>query len=127
MSKPLVYLYRSNLKNKKWSAFFPSSMKVVQFGQKPYRDLTLISDKQSVHYLKNPKERNAVKLAYQARHKNDNLEDPESPGALSWYILWTSPTLVGGMRNYAKTFSYKVVDKTDQTYSKDTLADIISS
>ena len=25
---------------------------------------------------------------YRARHKNDNLTNPRSPGALSWYILW---------------------------------------
>lgn len=127
MSKPLVYLYKSNLKNKKWSAFFIKSMKVVHFGQKPYRDFTLISDKQSVHYIKSPKERNDVKMAYQARHKNDSIDEPETAGALSWHILWSAPTLVGGMRNYAKEFAYKVVDKTNETYSSDKVKELMSS
>jgi hypothetical protein len=115
----IMYLYKSNKANKKWAAFFPAKKKVIHFGQKPYRDFTLVSSKQSVHYIKNRKEREAVKTAYQARHKNDNLDDPESAGALSWHILWTASTLKGGIRNYAKTFSYKVVDKTVTKYSQE--------
>jgi len=29
------------------------------------------------------------------------------------------------MRNYAKKFSYKVVDKTDETYSKEAVSKLI--
>jgi len=119
MSKTLVYLYTSDKAKKKFSAFYPTSKKVIHFGQKPYRDYTLINDKKSVHYIKDRKDREAVKEAYQARHKSDNLDDPETAGALSMFILWSAPTLRGGMRNYAKKFSYKVVDKTDETYSLD--------
>jgi len=97
--------------------FFPTSKKVIHFGGKGYRDFTLMSDKNSVHYLSSKKDREAVKEAYQARHKNDNIDDPETAGALSMAVLWSAPTLRGGMRNYAKKFSYKVVDKTNETYS----------
>ncbi len=127
MSKPLVYLYRSNLKNKKWSAFFPTSKKVIHFGGKGYRDYTLMNDKKSVHYLSSKKEREAVKDRYRVRHANDNLSDPESPGSLSYEVLWSSPTLKGGMRTYAKKYAYKVVDKTDETYSKEAISKLISS
>jgi hypothetical protein len=125
MSKTLVYLYTTDKAKKKFSAFFPTSKKVIHFGQKPYRDYTLLNDKKSVHYIKDRKGREAVKEAYQARHKSDNLDDPETAGALSMFILWSSPTLRGGMRNYAKKFSYKVVDKTDETYSKEAVSKLI--
>ncbi len=127
MSKPLVYLYKSNLKNKKWAMFFPASVKLVHFGQKPYRDFTLMNDKKSVHYLSSKKERDAVKNRYRARHANDNLDDPESAGSLSYYVLWQMPTLRGGMRTYEKTFGYKVVDKTSEEYSPEKVKELISS
>ena len=127
MSKPLVYLYKSNLKNKKWSAFFPTSKRVIHFGGKGYRDFTLMNDKNSVHYLSSKKEREAVKDRYRTRHANDNLDDPESPGSLSYEVLWSAPTLKGGMRNYSRKYAYKVVDKTDQTYSKEAISKLISS
>ena len=48
MSKTLVYLYTSDKAKKKYSAFFPTSKKVIHFGQKPYRDYTRLNDKKSV-------------------------------------------------------------------------------
>ena len=127
MSKPLVYIYTSDKAKKKFAAFFPTSKKVIHFGQKPYRDYTLMSDKNSIHYLSSKKERDKVKEAYEARHSKDNLTDPESAGALSMFVLWQMPTLKGGMRTYAKKFSYKVVDKTSETYSPEKVKELISS
>lgn len=127
MSKPLVYLYKSNLKNKKWSAFFIKSMKVFHFGQKPYRDFTLMNDKKSVHYLSSKKERDAVKDRYRARHANDNLDEPESSGSLSYEVLWSAPTLKGGIKNYSRKYGYKVVDKTSEEYSPEKVKELISS
>jgi len=122
-----MYLYRSNLKNKKWSAFFPTSKKVIHFGGKGYRDYTLMNDKKSVHYLSSKKEREAVKDRYRVRHAKDDIDNPETAGSLSMEILWSSPTLRGGIRNYAKKFSYKVVDKTSEKYSPDKVKELISS
>lgn len=121
----IMYLYKSNLKNKKWSAFFPTSKKVIHFGQKPFRDYTLMSDKNSVHYLSSKKDRDKVKQAYRTRHKNDNLDDPVSAGALSYEVLWSAPTLRGGMKNYAKKYAYKVVDKTSEQYSSEKVKELI--
>jgi len=125
MSKPLIYLYTSDKAKKKFSAFFPTSKKVIHFGGKGYRDFTLMNDKKSVHYLSSKKERDSVKDRYRARHAKDDIDNPETAGSLSMEILWSSPTLRGGMRNYAKKFSYKVVDKTDETYSKEAISNLI--
>jgi len=125
MSKTLVYLYTSDKAKKKFSAFFPTSKKVIHFGQKPYRDYTLMNDKKSTHYLPSKNDRDKVKEAYQARHKNDNLDDPETAGALSMFVLWSAPTLQGGLKQYGKKYSYKVVDKTSETYSKEKAKELI--
>mgnify|MGYP003118829077 CR=1 FL=1 len=121
-----MILYKSNKSNKKWAAFFPDKKKVIHFGQKPYRDFTLMNDKKSVHYLSSKKERDSVKKAYQSRHANDNLSDPESAGALSWFILWTAPTLKGGIINYAREFNLRVIDKTRKEYSPEVAKKLIS-
>jgi len=122
-----MYLFKSNKPNKKWAAFYPRSKKVIHFGGAGYRDFTLISNKQSKHYIADTEERDKVKTAYQARHKNDNLAEPQSSGALSWYILWTAPTLKGGIKQYAKTYTYRVVDKTATKYPQEEVKKLISS
>jgi len=122
-----MYLYKSNLKNKKFSAFFPTSKKVIHFGGKGYRDYTLMNDKKSVHYLSSKKERDAVKDRYRVRHANDNLDDPESPGSMSMSVLWSAPTLKGGIRNYSRKYNLRVVDKTSEEYSPDKVKELISS
>jgi len=120
-----IYLYTSNKPKKKFAAFFPTSKKVVYFGQKPYRDYTLLSDKNSVHYLSSKKDRDKVKEAYEARHSKDNLREPESAGALSMFVLWSSPTLRGGIKNYSRKYRLRVVDKTSETYSKEAISKLI--
>lgn len=122
-----VYLYKSNLKNKKWAMFFPTSKKVIHFGQKPYRDYTLMSDKNSVHYLSSKSERDKVKQAYRTRHANDNLDNPETAGALSMFVLWSAPTLKGGIKNYSRKYKLQVVDKTSEEYSPKKVKELISS
>jgi hypothetical protein len=128
MSKPIAYLFESNRSTKKYAMFFPASVKVVYFGQKPYRDYTLINDKKSVHYLSSKKERDAVKNRYRARHANDNLDQPESAGSLSMEILWSLRLHSrGGIRNYSRKYNLRVVDKTSEEYSPDKVKELISS
>jgi len=107
--------------------FFPTSKKVIHFGGKGYRDYTLMNDKKSVHYLSSKKERDAVKDRYRVRHANDNLDDPESPGSMSMSVLWSAPTLKGGIRNYSRKYNLRVVDKTSEEYSPDKVKELISS
>ena len=100
-------LRKSKRDGKKW--LVKREGKTVHFGQDGARDYTLMSSKGSQFYLADKKERDKVKDAYQARHKGDNLNDPYSPGSLSYYLLWTAPTLRGGIRNYEKRFGVKIV------------------
>lgn len=82
-----MYRFRSlepsDLATKKWRVNFTNSengkIKTVNFGAKGYRDYTTIEDKEEA--LK-------ARAAYRNRHAKDNLSDPMSPGALSYYILW---------------------------------------
>jgi hypothetical protein len=85
----------SHIPTKKYDAIFQNGdrQKVVPFGAKGYTDFILSGgDKKK-------------QSAYKKRHANDNLNDPLSPGALSWFILWSSPTLKGGLANYKKHFN----------------------
>ena len=105
----------STNKNKKFMATFNidgtvgSKKKVIHFGAKGYRDFTLINNKKSKFYIEDPEKRNKVKSAYQARHKKDlltaNNKKGLGAGALSYYILWTKPTLKEGLTNYLNKFN----------------------
>lgn len=68
--------------------------KTTKFGAVGYEDnTTLPAD-----------EREKRQKAYKARHKGDNLTDPTSAGALSWYVLWSAPSVKSGIANYKKHF-----------------------
>jgi hypothetical protein len=73
----------SKISTKKWTANFfdPKTLrsKKVHFGGRGYRDYTTIGERDEA--LK-------ARAAYRSRHKNDKINDPYSPGALSWWILW---------------------------------------
>jgi len=99
-------LRKSNRPLKKWVA--RDGKRTIHFGQKGARDFTLINKPTSTHYIPDRAEREKVKKAYRSRHKNDNLNNPFSPGALSYYILWSAPTMRGGIKNYEKRFNIKV-------------------
>ena len=74
----LVTVTASPLKSKKYRAIF-SDGDFVDFGASGYDDFTTHGD---------IKRRDN----YRRRHRNDNLSDPKSAGALSWYLLWGSET-----------------------------------
>ena len=100
-------LRKSNREGKKWTA--KDENRTIHFGQEGARDFTLINKPTSKFYLADPKEREKVKKAYRARHAKDNLNNPFSPGALSYYILWSAPTMRGGIKNYEQRFKIKVI------------------
>ena len=99
-------LRKSNRPEKKWVA--RDGKRTIHFGQKNARDFTLINKPSSTHYIPDKAERENVKKAYQSRPAKDNLVNPFRPGALSYYILWTAPTMRGGIRNYEKKFGIDV-------------------
>jgi hypothetical protein len=75
MTKPtLLAVVPSPISSKKWRAIWSDGTK-TDFGATGYSDYTIHKDRQR-------RER------YRMRHQSDNLDDPKSPGALSWYILW---------------------------------------
>lgn len=77
----LLSILPSKKKDKKLTATFktPSGNKQVHFGASSYEDYT----------VNHNEERRAN---YRARHAKDNLDDPMSPGALSYWILWGDST-----------------------------------
>ena len=67
--------------------------KEVKFGAVGYSDMTQHKDPKRME-------------AYLDRHRtNENWNDPTSAGALSRWILWSSTSIIGGIRNYRKHFN----------------------
>jgi hypothetical protein len=89
-------LRRSRNPEKKWDAVFEKEgkEKVVSFGAKGYSDFT--------------KHKNVTRKArYIKRHSGmgEHWNKPDTPGALSRWILWNKPSLKGSLRDFKKRFS----------------------
>ncbi len=86
---------RKSLKSaKKYDAVFEDEgrEKVVSFGAAGMSDFTLHHDE-------------ASKERYLNRHrKNEHWDKPDTPGALSRYILWNKKTIKASLRDYKKRF-----------------------
>jgi len=115
MTKPQIILYKSNRKEKKY--VLDLGYKRIHFGQKGYRDFTLLNDKTSSFYEPDFLKREKVKLAYLKRHKNDIL-DEISPGSASWFILWNKKDIKSSLKDFEKEFDVKVKDVSDIEYEK---------
>jgi hypothetical protein len=90
------YLARDN---HKLIAEFEEPHQIVRFGAKGYNDYT------TFHQM-NPVIAEHKKLAYLRRHrKNEDWEDPRTPGALSRWILWNKPTIEESILNFKKRFN----------------------
>lgn len=80
----------------KYTAYFRLSdkkEKLVKFGAVGYSDFTQHKDPERMQ-------------RYLDRHRaNENWNDPLSAGALSRWILWSSTSIIGGIRNYRKHFN----------------------
>ena len=89
-------LRRSRNPDKKWDAVFEKEgkEKVVSFGARGYSDFT--------------KHKNVTRKArYIKRHSGmgEDWNKPDTPGALSRWILWNKPSLKGSLRDFRKRFS----------------------
>lgn len=108
-------LKKSNKPDKKYTVEFinpkTNRLNTIHFGQKSARDFTLINSKNSKHYLEKKEDREKVKSRYKQRHKGDAINDPYSPGALSWWILWNKPTLSASIKDYEKKFNINIIKK----------------
>lgn len=89
----LLRISPSAKSDKKFDASFEvdGRLKVVSFGARGMDDFTLTGDV-------------SQQRRYQLRHRNDRLDDPLSAGSLSWFVLWSSRTLAGGIANYKRHF-----------------------
>ena len=102
---PLI-LKKSKRTNKKYVV--KDGTRTVHFGDDRYRDFTLMNDRNSKYYEANPNERQRIKENYRRRHKGDNLENPFSAGALSYYLLWNKPSLKQSIKDYENKFNIKI-------------------
>jgi len=89
-------LRRSRNPEKKWDAVFEKEgkEKVVSFGAKGYSDFTKHKDV-------------TRKARYIKRHSGmgEHWNKPDTPGALSRWILWNKPSLKGSLHDFKKRFS----------------------
>lgn len=91
MKLELIAITKSPKNGKKLRAIF-SDGKRVDFGASGYSDYT-------IHKDDDRKER------YINRHRSrENWNDPQTPGALSRYILWNKKTLRSSILDYKKKF-----------------------
>lgn len=85
----------SDKKGKKKMAIFKEDgkiIKVVYFGAEGYEDYTIHKDPER-------------QKRYKQRHeKNENWNDKFSPGSLSWYILWRSPSYTENVKYFKNLF-----------------------
>jgi hypothetical protein len=92
----LKTIRRSHKKEKKWDAVFEKNgrEKVVPFGQKGYSDYTKHKDK-------------TRKQRYIDRHRGmgENWRKPDTPGALSYWVLWNKPTFKASVADFKKRFN----------------------
>jgi hypothetical protein len=91
----LISITKSTRPEKKYMATFDmgdTRTKLVHFGQRGAPDYTLTND-------------DVRKALYIARHaKNENWNDPTTPGALSRYVLWNKKTLSASIADYKRRF-----------------------
>jgi len=91
----LKTLKKSLKPKKKYDAVFETEEgkeKTISFGAAGMSDFTIHKDK-------------ARKERYLNRHKkNENWEKPDTPGALSRWILWNKKTLKASLKDYKNKF-----------------------
>jgi hypothetical protein len=74
----LLKIEKSPSAEKKWRASW-SDGSTTDFGQRGSDDYTLSATKED-------------RAKYRIRHQRDHINDPQSPGALAWHLLWGEST-----------------------------------
>lgn len=102
MKLRLKTLKKSLKPKKKYDAVFltqDGKEKLVPFGASGYNDFILFNEKEGAKIA------NMHKKRYLNRHKkNENWEKPDTPGALSRWILWNKKTLKASLKDYKNKF-----------------------
>jgi len=95
MKIKLLYIRKSDHPEKKWTAVFDVDGKKVRkrFGQAGADDRTLNASKQT-------------RNAYRKRHiKAGDVNNPLTPAALSYHILWNTEDMDFNVRDFKKRFN----------------------
>lgn len=92
----LKTIRKSHKKEKKWDAVFvkpDGKEKIVPFGATGYSDFTKHKDE-------------TRRQRYISRHKGmgENWNDPTTPGALSYWVLWNKPSFRASVTDFKKRF-----------------------
>ena len=91
----LKTIRKSHLSKKKWDAVFETDgkEKIVAFGAAGMSDYTKHKDK-------------TRKQRYLDRHtKRESWDKPDTPGALSRWVLWNKPSFKSSVADYKKRFN----------------------
>ena len=99
----LEKVIKSDAKHKKWTAIFcmckgqscckDADKKKVHFGDNRYEDYTMHKDTKR-------------RENYRTRHASGKTAKPDTPNALSYYILWgNSTSLQENIKDYKKKFN----------------------
>ena len=92
----MTYILRkSDKKEKKYMMEMPDDDMIHYFGATGYEDYTTHKDE------------DRAKL-YRKRHRKDRINNKHTAGALSWFILWSAPSIRQGIKNYEKRFNVNV-------------------
>jgi hypothetical protein len=88
----LIKIVPSHRKEKKYDAHF-SDGRVIPFGAAGMSDYTIHKDWERMQ-------------RYNARHKSrENWNDPQTPGALSKWVLWNKPSFRDSVADFKRRFN----------------------
>jgi hypothetical protein len=90
----MFFTLQEGTSNKRFKAVFYNrnkKIKTVQFGDRRYENYTIHKDKKR-------------KELYRKRHHKDNIQDPMTAGALSWWLLWNKETLKESIEDFEDKF-----------------------
>ena len=98
----LEKVVKSDAKSKKWTAYFcmckgeskccEGDKKKVHFGQENADDYTIGATEEQ-------------RKSYRARHASGKTAKPDSPNALSYYILWNTRSRTKNIELFKKKFN----------------------
>ncbi len=111
VKKDTFYLFKSDKPNKRFTMLMPSYGHAHHFGSSSHRNFTLMHDKSSKYYEPNPAEREKIRLRYMKRHAK-NPKGVHSASSMADLILWTKPTIKGGIKAFEDKFNVNIIYKS---------------
>ena len=95
------HLYKSSKPDKKYMVKFlnqaTKKINTIHFGATGYTDFTISKDTQK-------------KESYIARHRYDNIDNPNYAGFYALNLLWNKPTLQASINDTNRRYSIKIIN-----------------